>query len=91
MKIRSVVTVKGIVQGVSFRRHTLEKAEKLKVCGWVKNLPNGQVLGCFEGEKEDVDALVAWCGIGPSTAQVDEVISRREEYRGEFRDFHISF
>lgn len=89
MKKRVKVTVKGIVQGVSFRYYTVQMAMRSNVTGWVKNLANGDVQGCFEGEAGDVKALVDWCRTGPPHASVDEVIEVDEEYTGEFRDFRV--
>jgi acylphosphatase len=89
MKKRVRVTVKGIVQGVSFRYYTVQKAMQHNVRGWVKNLANGDVQGCFEGEERDVKALVDWCRMGPPLASVDDVIEENEEYKGEFRDFRV--
>jgi acylphosphatase len=89
MKIRVMVTVKGVVQGVSFRYFTVEKALQNNVTGWVKNLANGDVLGCFEGDDKDVNALIDWCGTGPRLARVEEVIVEPAEFVGEFRDFRV--
>jgi acylphosphatase len=89
MKIRAKVIVKGVVQGVSFRYFTFEKARINNVTGWVKNLANGDVQGCFEGEEKDVNALVDWCRTGPRLARVDEVIVETAEFADEFRDFRV--
>jgi len=89
MKIRSRIVVRGLVQGVNFRRYTQVNAERLHVNGWVRNLPDGSVEGCFEGEAADVGALIAWCRSGPSWGRVDEVIVEKEEYLGEFDGFEI--
>lgn len=89
MKIRALVNVKGIVQGVNFRFYTLQSALNLNVTGWVRNLPDGSVQGCFEGEETDVNALIAWCRTGPDSARVDEVVVDREEFQGEFDGFVV--
>jgi acylphosphatase len=89
MKIRAMVTVTGLVQGVNFRHYTREAALRHNVNGWVRNLPDGSVQGCFEGEEEDVAALTTWCRTGPSWARVDGVTVTKEPYRGEFDDFRI--
>ncbi len=44
--------------------------------GWVRNEPDGSVLLHAEGEDDAVDALVAWCHDGPSTARVPDVAVR---------------
>lgn len=89
MKIRAKVTVKGLVQGVNFRHYTREAALRLNVNGWVRNLPDGRVQGCFEGEEQAVEQLIAWCRTGPSWGRVDEVEVEREAYSGEFVGFEI--
>jgi acylphosphatase len=89
MKIRVLVNVKGLVQGVNFRYHTRQSALNLNVTGWVRNLPDGSVEGCFEGEEADVTALVDWCRSGPDWARVDHLAVSTEEFRGEFDDFRI--
>ena len=68
--------VTGRVQGVSFRWYTREQAQRLGVVGWVRNEPDGSVLLHAEGEDDAVDALVAWCRTGPSTAKVTDVAVR---------------
>ncbi len=89
MKIRARVIVEGLVQGVNFRFYTQQTAIQHNVTGWVQNLPDGSVEGCFEGEERDVRALIDWCRRGPDWASVDEVTVKEEPYRGEFSGFHI--
>jgi acylphosphatase len=91
MKIRAVVIVKGRVQGVCFRQYTQQTAIQYKVNGWVRNLPDGNVAGCFEGEEKDVRALIDWCRRGPEWARVEEVLVENEPYRGEFSGFNVRF
>jgi acylphosphatase len=91
MKIRASVIVKGLVQGVSFRHYTQQAAIRYSVNGWVRNLSDGNVEGCFEGEEQDVRALIDWCRMGPDWARVDEVLVENEMYRGEFRGFNVRF
>jgi acylphosphatase len=89
MKIRVKVIVRGLVQGVNFRHYTRETAVRLNVCGWVRNLPDGSVEGCFEGEETDVSAVITWCRTGPSWSRVDGVTVEREAFRGEYDGFEI--
>lgn len=65
--------VKGRVQGVFYRATTQEQAEKYKLTGYVRNLPDGsvQVLAC--GEARSVQALCDWLWQGPLHAEVDSV------------------
>jgi acylphosphatase len=86
-----MVIVSGIVQGVNYRRFTQMNAVRLGVCGWVRNLPDGRVEGCFEGEASAVAALIDWCRSGPPAGRVDSLDSREEPYTGDFSDFSIRY
>lgn len=89
MKIRATVIVRGRVQGVSFRHYTAKAAAENRVTGWVMNLPDGSVQGCFEGEEENVHAQVEWCRRGPAPARVDELVLEEGKYTEEFTGFSI--
>jgi acylphosphatase len=84
-----MVTIKSRVQGVSFRHYTQQNAMLHEVTGWVKNLPDGRVAGCFEGEEQNVRTLIDWCRLGPAWAQVEEVLVVEEPYQGDFTGFTI--
>jgi acylphosphatase len=43
------------------------------VNGWVRNRPDGAVEAVFEGDPEDVAALVEFCRRGPRGAGVERV------------------
>jgi acylphosphatase len=91
MKIRATVVVRGQVQGVAFRHHAARAAAQHRVSGWVMNLPDGSLQGCFEGEEEDVRAQVEWCRRGPDQARVDELAVEEGEFTGEFAGFSIRY
>jgi acylphosphatase len=86
-KARVHVFVNGRVQGVFFRQKTKQKAERLGVTGWVRNLTDGRVEAVFEGEETVVKALEEYCHQGPTSAIVTHVESIWEPYRGEFSYF----
>ncbi len=89
MKIRKTIIVRGLVQGVNFRYFTKLEADSLGVSGWVMNLPDGSVAGCFEGDATAVEGLVAWCRRGPDHARVDSLSADRGVFTGEFFGFAI--
>jgi acylphosphatase len=80
---RRRVLVTGRVQNVWFRDSCRSEALARGVAGWVRNRPDGSVEGVFEGSRDAVEQMVAWCRVGPSRARVDavEVIAQpvREE------------
>ena len=63
----------GFVQGVGFRFAVERAARSRGVAGWVRNQPDGTVEAVFEGELQDVEALVDFCREGPRGAEVDRV------------------
>ena len=73
MTTRAQIRVEGRVQGVCYRQSTVEMANQLGLCGWVRNLPDGSVEALFEGERHRVEQAVAWCRQGPPRAIVSEV------------------
>jgi acylphosphatase len=79
---RRRVVVHGFVQGVGFRFSVARAAESRGVAGWVRNRPDGAVEAVFEGEREDVDALVEACRRGPRGAAVESVEVAAESPEG---------
>lgn len=69
--IRAVVS--GRVQGVGFRDATLRRARELQLHGWVRNRDDGTVQVHAEGDRAQLEQLVAFLGRGPRAAQVDDV------------------
>lgn len=91
MRVRAHVFVSGRVQGVFFRHETRLRALRYNVTGWVRNLPDGRVEAIFEGEKENVEAMIEFCRKGPPGAVVENVEVIWENPTGEFKDFRIRY
>lgn len=62
-----------MVQGVFYRHETRVRAAGRGVAGWARNLPDGRVEAVFEGPREAVESMVAWCRRGPRYARVERV------------------
>ncbi|MFN8488398.1 MAG: acylphosphatase [Caldilineaceae bacterium] len=88
---RLTATVQGRVQGVAFRDYTQQQATRLKVTGWVTNLPNGTVKVVAEGEEEALQQLEHWLHRGSPSARVDYVDVQWAEATGEFRRFGVEY
>ena len=91
VSIRAHVFVGGRVQGIFFRQNTKQKAESHGVTGWVRNLDDGRVEAVFEGEEDDVKALVDFCRRGPRGAVITNVDVAFERFAGEFRSFKVTY
>lgn len=86
---RVQLTIEGRVQGVYFRGSTVQEAQKLGLTGWVMNCPDGSVKAVAEGQREQIDRLIAWCHQGPSGARVTKVAVQWEEPQNSFQGFAI--
>ena len=86
--IRRRVKAHGRVQGVFFRDATREEAEHRGVRGWVRNTEDGAVEAVFEGDADDVEALVWFVRSGPGSADVDRLDVDEEEPEG-LRHFEV--
>ena len=91
MRVRAHVFISGRVQGVFFRYETRLRAIRNNVAGWVRNLPDGRVEAVFEGEKENVEAMIKFCHRGPPGAIVKKVEVVWENPTGEFKGFRILY
>lgn len=67
------VRVTGRVQGVNFRNHVKEQAERLGVGGWVVNRDDGSLEAVFSGAGEALAKMIEICRAGPPAAQVDNL------------------
>lgn len=65
--------VSGHVQGVGFRFATRQRAEQLRLAGWVLNRPNGSVAVWAQGPAEHLAQLSAFLRHGPQGATVTSV------------------
>jgi acylphosphatase len=68
------VIVRGVVQGVWFRKSTVEAAVRIGgIVGTVRNLPDRSVEIVARGPGEKIEELLAWAKVGPSAARVDSL------------------
>jgi acylphosphatase len=86
--VRRRVVVHGNVQGVFFRDSARREADSRGVAGWVTNRPDGAVEAVFEGDPDDVAALVEFCRRGPRSADVRDLDVTSEDPEG-LTDFQV--
>ncbi|MEO7742293.1 MAG: acylphosphatase [Usitatibacter sp.] len=60
----------GRVQGVFYRESMRQEAVRLGVTGWVCNRLDGGVEAMVQGPPDAVEAIIAWCRLGPPDAHV---------------------
>ncbi|WP_411991285.1 acylphosphatase [Agarivorans sp. DSG3-1] len=77
MELKRVTALaKGKVQGVGYRYHVMLKANELKVCGYAKNLSNGDVEVVAEGSEVALLQLLEHLLIASPYSKVERVISQ---------------
>ena len=83
--------VYGMVQGVGFRYSTVERARRLGLSGYARNMSDGSVEVLAEGRVQDLQALLKWINQGPPMARVSEVKHRYVRFSGSYRGFGVEF
>ena len=86
---RVKIVISGKVQGVFFRKSLQNVASKLKLRGWVHNLPDGNVEVLAEGEKAELEKLIEWSRTGPPGAFVVDVACEWSRTLSEPQGFRI--
>lgn len=98
---RAHIYISGFVQGVGFRQFVAYHAKKLKLTGWVRNLParnasvslaggpDGRVEAVVVGDKKNVEEIIRICKKGPLVSQVENVEVVWEEPEEKFSGFEI--
>lgn len=81
--------VSGRVQGVGFRAFAQRAAKEAGVRGWVRNLPDGSVETCFEGEPAAVARYLELLRKGPLMGKVSNVTEENLPPQG-FQLFEIT-
>ena len=72
------VTIEGRVQGVWYRGWTMDRAEELGLCGWVRNCRDGSVEAVFAGPEATVRQMIEKCREGPPAARVTRIVEEVE-------------
>ena len=90
-KVRAHVFVQGYVQGVSFRWFLHKKAEDVGATGFVRNLEDGRLEAVFEGNREQVEDMVAYARTGPDRAKVTNIDILWEDPEGRWDELEIGY
>lgn len=87
-KVRKVIEIKGIVQGVGFRPFIYNLARKRNLKGWVNNTANGVVID-IEGEKDNInDFIMQIKNNPPLLSKINKILIKNKEIFNYY-DFKI--
>lgn len=89
--VRAHIIVSGLVQGVCYRYFAVEQAQRLRLAGWVRNLPTGDVEAEAEGDRSAVEALIKAMKVGPRGARVSDLKLEWIQPKGEAGGFHTRY
>lgn len=89
MKKAAKFVVQGTVQGLFYRQFTKEKAEDLKLNGFVRNLSDGTVEVVVEGEGDNIDRLEMILKEGPEHSHIRNVSREEKKWSGDIKGFKI--
>ena len=82
--------VEGDVQGVGFRYATQHHADGIGVTGWVRNIADGRVEVLADGERAQLEDMLAWLQHGPSGAYVSSTEHEFSDEPTQFNRFSIA-
>ena len=83
------IIIRGMVQGVFFRKFTKEKAREFGISGFVRNEYDGSVYIEAGGENSQLEKFIQWCHHGPEHANVETVVVKEMELK-IFSSFSIT-
>lgn len=86
---QALIKVTGRVQGVFYRAHAEEKANKLGLTGHARNMPDGSVEMLVQGFEEEIKEFIDWCQDGSPSATVDMVKVEWGEIAKKSENFRI--
>ena len=86
---RLTASIKGRVQGVSFRYYTLREAQRLDINGWVQNERDGSVRSVAEGNPQQLEEFLNFLHHGSPGAIVRSVDIEWLNGTGEYDNFEI--
>ena len=81
--------VYGKVQGVWFRKYTLDCANRIGIVGIVKNLDDGTVLVYAMGKK--LEEFKKYLNSGPPNSDVNKIDFSWDTSKMEFSEFKIEY
>jgi len=86
------IQITGPIQPLFFKRFIKDKADKLNIRGFIREIPTAttdkKIEIFIEGDEPDVNAMAEICKIGPSQSNMRKIEEKTETFQN-FRDFKI--
>ncbi len=81
--------ISGFVQGVGYREFVRSNANKMRLTGWVRNLPDRRVEVVAQGEEKTLQELIKVCSRGPFLSEIKSVSVDWEGSDENFSNFEM--
>lgn len=88
---RRHLTIYGQVQHVGYRFFATRVARRFRLKGWIRNMQDGTVTACVEGDRRVIEAWVAELQEGPRYSHVGRILQVVREFVGDLSDFDVRF
>ncbi|MDZ7315597.1 MAG: acylphosphatase [candidate division KSB1 bacterium] len=88
-RVKAIIRISGVVQGVGFRFFTWRKALELGIDGTVENTIDGGVEVVAEGEESKLKQFIEALRVGPRWAHVTAVDVEWAPPDNQFQGFSI--
>ncbi len=89
--IGAEIFISGRVQGVGFRKFTMDCANHTQLYGIVRNCPDGRVNLEVEGPKGEIESFISTLKKGPPASRVDSVEVIWGKNSNRFNNFSITY
>ncbi len=83
------ILVEGRLQGINFRYHTQQEAQKLGLTGFVRNLSDGRIEIDAQGDDQNIEKLLTWCQEGPQSDHLKSILFRYDEPAEHISEFVV--
>lgn len=88
-QVKMRILIEGRLQGMNFRYHTQQQAQKLGVTGFIRTLSDGRIEIVVQGEEDQVAKMLEWCQQEPQSSQIKTILYRYDEQTEQFSDFVV--
>jgi acylphosphatase/uncharacterized protein YoxC len=89
MIVRVRMVIKGDVQEAGYRAFIMRTAQKLKLKGYVENLPDGSVRVVCEGKRKAIDEFSKEIRLKNDMVNVESLRKHFAKPKGEFNRFEV--
>jgi acylphosphatase len=88
-KVALKAYISGLVQGVGYRYFAYREATRMKLSGYVKNLPDGRVEVFAEGPRNQLTQFLMVLEEGPRFSDVQNIEIEWLESHNKYQSFRI--